>query len=134
MKAHLPLVLALLLGTATHAPASDDCNRPMADWQPREAVSSHLAQLGITLQRLRIDDGCYEVRGRDRDGNAVELKLDPATLGLKELEVRFRDGADPSRYLPGARRHTRQTRSSTPPDSRTAADRRDQPRTAPIDG
>lgn len=131
MKAPVPLVLALLLGAAAQTQASDDCSRPMADWQPREAVGSHLAQLGITLQRVRIDDGCYEVRGRDRDGNAVELKLDPATLGLKELEVRFRDGADPTRYLPGARRHTR---SSTPADARTAADRRGKSRTAPIDG
>ena len=75
----------------------------MAQWQSREAVVQHVAELNIDLDRLRIDDGCYEIRGRDSDGNRIEAKLDPATLGLVELEIEFRRGADPSRYLPGAR-------------------------------
>ena len=39
----------------------------------------------------------------DADGNRVELKIEPATLAIMELEVRFRPGADASRYLPGAK-------------------------------
>lgn len=80
----------------------DDCYSPMDQWQSRDAAVAQAAALGIDLQRLRIDDGCYEMRGRDSDGNRIELKLDPATLGLVELEIEFQRGADPSRYLPGA--------------------------------
>lgn len=83
--------------------ASPDCDTRMSDWQPRDAVETYVRTLGVEVSRLRIDDGCYEVRGRDVDGNRIELKLDPATLALVGLEVRFRPGADPARYLPGAR-------------------------------
>lgn len=97
-------VLAAGLSISGAAWADDDeCRSPMSQWQPREAVMVHVAELGIEVSRLRIDDGCYKVRGQDAQGNQIELKLDPATLGLAELEVSFRPGADPSRYLPGAR-------------------------------
>lgn len=120
MKSSVPLVLAILLSAPVAVLASDDCTHPMVDWQSREAVSAHLVQLGITMHRLRIDDGCYEVRGRDADGNAVELKIDPATFGLMELEVRFRRDADPSRYLSGARRQISQSATATPHGARAA--------------
>ena len=66
-------------------------------------MAAFAKDLGISSERLRIDDGCYEVRGRDADGNRVELKIEPATLAIMELEVRFRPGADASRYLSGAK-------------------------------
>lgn len=99
----LALTLALAGGLTSGgvALADTDCTGPMSDWQPREAAVAQVATLGITVDRLRIDDGCYELRGRDADGNRVELQLDPATLAVRELEVRFRHGASASRYLPG---------------------------------
>ena len=101
---HFPAItLAAALFASGAAWADSDCHQPMAQWQPREAVSAHVLERGITTDRLRIDDGCYEVRGRDGDGNSVELKLDPASLEVMELEVHFRPGADTSRYLPAAR-------------------------------
>ena len=103
MKALFPIALVIAMTSSGAALASDDCHRPMAEWQSRENVTAHVTERGITTERLRIDDGCYEVRGRDGDGNQVELKIDPASLAILELEVRFRPGADASRYLPGAR-------------------------------
>ncbi|MBP9942118.1 MAG: PepSY domain-containing protein [Comamonas sp.] len=101
---HFPAItLAAALFASGAAWADSDCHQPMAQWQPREAVSAHVLERGITTDRLRIDDGCYEVRGRDSDGNPVELKLDPASLEIMEFEVHFRPGANTSRYLPGAR-------------------------------
>jgi len=95
--------VALILAGSGAALAGDDCYSPMAQWQPRAAAAAHARQLGIDPGRLRIDDGCYQIRGRDSDGNKITVKLDPATLALMELDVTFRAGADPSRYLPGAR-------------------------------
>ncbi len=102
MKHAFPLAIVMALSTSHAALASDHCRSPMSQWQPREAATAHARQLGISIDRLKIDDGCYELRGRDSDGNRVELKLDPATLSLLELDIRFRPGADPARYLPGA--------------------------------
>ncbi len=103
MKSLLPLATAVALTMSGSALASDDCHSPMADWKSRDTVAAFAKDLGISSERMRIDDGCYEVRGRDADGNRVELKIEPATLAIMELEVRFRPGADTSRYLSGAK-------------------------------
>lgn len=102
------LTTVIALASASAALADDDCRRPMGEWQSRDAVAAHVARLGLTAERLRIDDGCYEIRGRDGAGNQVELKIDPATLEPLTLEVRFGPGADPSRYLSGVRSQTDQ--------------------------
>lgn len=83
------LALALI---ATPALAGDDCTVPMTDWQPREAVMKFAAEQGWDLRRIRIDDGCYEVTGRDAEGRVIEVKLNPATLAVVEME--FEDGDD----------------------------------------
>jgi hypothetical protein len=102
MKKTLTILGFLAVIPAGAAFADDDCFSPMAQWQSRDAAMAHAVELGIEVQRLKVDDGCYEIRGRDADDNRVELKLEPSTLGLVEFEVKFRRGADPSRYLPGA--------------------------------
>ena len=86
------LTLALI---ATPALAGDDCAVPMTDWQPREAVIKLSAEQGWDLRRIRIDDGCYEVTGRDAEGRAIEVKLNPATLAV--VEVEFEDDHDEAR-------------------------------------
>jgi len=78
----------LLLGVLCAAPAQaeDGCEVPMARWQPRAAVERLAAGKGWELRRIRIDDGCYEVIGRDASGRDIEVKLDPATLAVVEME------------------------------------------------
>lgn len=98
-----PFAIVIALATSGMALADDNCHSRMAGWQTREAATAYVAGLGISADRLRIDDGCYEVRGQDSDGNRVELKLDPATLAVMEMDITFRPGADLSRYLPDAR-------------------------------
>ena len=103
MKALAPIATVIVLTASGTALAGDDCHSPMAEWKSRDTVAAYAKGLGVTSERMRIDDGCYEIRGRDADGNRVELKIEPATLAIMELEVRFRPGADASRYLPGAK-------------------------------
>ena len=116
MKSFLPIAVIIALTASGAALADDDCRRPMAEWQSREAVTAHVTALGVTAERLRIDDGCYEVRGRDSDGNRVGLKIDPTSLPILKLEVRFRSGADAVRYLPAVRGQAAKT--SKPADDR----------------
>lgn len=79
--------------------ASDDCVDPVADWQPREVLRQQVAQYGWTVQRIKVDDGCYEVRGLDRWGNKFEAKFAPASLLIRTLEIDFRPDGDASEYL-----------------------------------
>ena len=100
-----------LLGLALTAPlaarADDDCSAPISAWTDHDtAVATVSKRWGLQPQRLRIDDGCYQVQALDSDGNRLSLLLDPETLDPVELKVKFRPGADPARYLDGARART----------------------------
>ena len=78
----MPLLLvALMLAPAAFAD-EDHCRVPMADWQPRPAVESVVEKLGLTVRRIKIDDGCYEVDAVDAAGQRVRLRLDPGTLAV----------------------------------------------------
>jgi len=64
----------------------DDCTVPMAQWQPREAVQRVAAEQGVTVRRIKIDDGCYQINGRDASGRKVEIKVNPQTLEVIDIE------------------------------------------------
>lgn len=80
----IALSLSMLLwGTAL---ADDDCDDPVSDWQPRQILRHQLEAEGWTVYRIKVDDGCYEVKGRDTSGRRVEASYSPASLKLVELE------------------------------------------------
>jgi hypothetical protein len=88
MKTMLPIlaVLATLALGGTALADDDDCIVPMAQWQPREAVQRMAAAQGWIVARIKIDDGCYEIDGRDAEGREIEVKIDPGTLAIVEME------------------------------------------------
>lgn len=89
MKHSTPLLaLCLALSAAPALADDDDCAAPARLWQSRDAVLQHAARQGWQVQRLKIDDGCYEIRGRDAQGRAFKAKLDPQTL--REVEMKWR--------------------------------------------
>ena len=49
---------------------------------------------GWTVRRIKTDDGCYEIKGRDAEGRQIEVKLDPATLAVVEKEYDDDDDDD----------------------------------------
>jgi len=91
MKTHRFVIAAALCAATASTLADDDCGVPLAQWQPREAVLQAAAQRGWQVQRLKIDDGCYEIRGRDAQGRAFKAKLDPRTLQPVKMKLRERD-------------------------------------------
>ena len=83
------LALALSLSLAAWpASASDDCEVPVEQWQSREAVQQMAAAQGWEVQRLKIDDGCYEVHGKDAQGRAFKAKIDPQTLKVVKIKYK----------------------------------------------
>lgn len=85
-----PLLLSMSL-LALPAMASDDCDAPVQQWQSRDAVMAMAAQQGWRVRRLKIDDGCYELRGIDAQGQAFKAKIDPSTLDIVEMKQRSDD-------------------------------------------
>ncbi len=80
-------LLAAALGLAALPTlADDDCKAPMDRWQSREAVRQMAARQGWQIQRLKIDDGCYEIRGTDVQGRGFKAKIDPETLKVLKMK------------------------------------------------
>lgn len=89
MKPWMLVISAVAWVFTGTALADVDCDDPVASWQPRDNLRQQLENNGWKVKRIRVDDGCYEVRGIDRNGNRFEAKFSPASLDIRELEIRF---------------------------------------------
>jgi hypothetical protein len=122
------LVLSLVLA-ALPTWAGDDCDAPVHRWQTREALRQWASAQGWQVQRLKIDDGCYEIRGTDAQGRSFKAKIDPETLKVLKMKqddhqrARERDRDRDE----GAARHTR----PPPPDGAAVPSPLLDPGTAP---
>ena len=86
-----PSLLALALGVAAlSAWADDNCDAPLDRWQSRDAVQQMATRQGWQIQRLKIDDGCYEIRGTDAQGHTFKAKIDPETLKILKIKRKER--------------------------------------------
>jgi hypothetical protein len=100
--------------------ADDDCTDPVSEWQPREQLRQRMQDRGWDVTRIKVDDGCYEVKGYDRKGHRVEAKFSPASLRLIELEIKFKDSDDATDYLDaGSRKDFQESDASINPTSQT---------------
>jgi hypothetical protein len=61
------------------------------------------------VREFDIDDGCYEIEGRDAEGRAIEVALDPETLEIVEFEYEDDDYANSHNPAPAG--------STTPPQN-----------------
>lgn len=75
------------LGTGEAFASDDRCNVPLAEWQPRESLQEKLGADGWKVNRIKTDDGCYEVEAVDDQGREVEAYFDPKTFELVKMEV-----------------------------------------------
>ncbi|VTU38416.1 hypothetical protein RA8CHR_05972 [Variovorax sp. RA8] len=85
------IALAILVLAGQPAWAGDDCDAPPETWQPRSAVRALAERKGWHIDKLKIDDGCYEIKGRDADDRRFKAKLDPATLEVVRMKHEHRE-------------------------------------------
>lgn len=82
------LISIMLAGLAGNAAIADTyCDVPMVDWLPVEELIAHLESQGWAVERVKIDDGCYEAYAFDTNGRFVEVHFNPQTLEVIKLEV-----------------------------------------------
>ena len=86
MRKTLTILAFLATLPATPALAEDGCFVPMSDWQPREAVAKLAEAKGWAVRRIKIDDGCYEIDGKDQAGRRIEVTVHPGTLEVLKIE------------------------------------------------
>lgn len=92
MKRSLAIFTFLAALSSGVALAGDDCAVPLADWHPRSAVVRLADENGWVVRRIKIDDGCYEIKGTDREGRRIEATVDPGSLQV--IEITFKDEGD----------------------------------------
>lgn len=96
------LMMAVIAGLAGAGGAAfaddDDCQVPMDRWQPRAAVQQLAQAQGWQVDRIKIDDGCYEIRGVNAEGARFKAKLDPQTLAVVKWKSKGRDGGRRDRH------------------------------------
>jgi hypothetical protein len=76
------VIAALACLLPSLALAEVECHAPMDNWQPVAALKAEVAKLGLTVIKIRVDDGCYHVKATDKAGKPVEAVFDPQTLQL----------------------------------------------------
>lgn len=74
------IVASALVLFALPAMADERCDVPKANWRPQEELQSELTAKGWSIRNVKVEDGCYEVYGTDKDGNRMEVFFDPATF------------------------------------------------------
>ncbi|WP_296225804.1 PepSY domain-containing protein [Ralstonia sp. UBA689] len=81
------LVGACVIGVRPALADDDDCNVPLADWKPIKGLDALAKAQGWTVSKVRTDDGCYEIRGVDRDGRRFKAKVNPATFAITRFKT-----------------------------------------------
>lgn len=117
MKTHF-LITTLLSVTlmASASYADDDCHDPVTDWQPKQVLRQRLEATGWQIQRIKVDDGCYEVKGLDQSGNRVKAEYYPASLRLREVKIKFdKDAVIPAEFYSGEKNLMRNTTDGEKP-------------------
>lgn len=81
MKRQL-LTLCLTLATAgAFAQHAERCEPiPKNEWKPQAELERKLKNEGWTISRVKIENGCYEVYGKNATGRKMETFFHPKTL------------------------------------------------------
>jgi len=71
--------LAILLTGPTLA-AGRCSTAPASTFKPRAALESQLVAQGLTVRRIKVENGCYEVYAVDKSGKTVNAAYNAETL------------------------------------------------------
>lgn len=85
----LAIISLITLGTtgAGVVLAEDGCDVPLSGWKPVKEIEAFARAQGWNVTRIKTEDGCYEIRGTDRQGQRFKAKVNPATLAIVRMKT-----------------------------------------------
>ena len=78
---HLAATLLAASTATAFAQHAEKCEPiPKAEWKPQAELEKKLTDKGWKVSRIKIENGCYEVYGRDEKNKKFETFFHPKTL------------------------------------------------------
>lgn len=69
--------------------ASTECTKEPAErWLAEKEVKAHLEKAGFTVEQIKRDNSCFEVKGKRNDGKRVELYVNPVDASVVKEEMK----------------------------------------------
>ena len=84
--------LATLRATIARADNAECSAESMSAPIGEEAVYGMAKQNGWTVAKIIIDDNCYVIKGKDKDGKDISVDLDPNSLTIENFDYLDKNG------------------------------------------
>lgn len=76
------LAVGAVFLTSTANASAIHCDVPIEKRQPEQALKSKLEAAGMTVKRIKVEHGCYEVYAIDKNGQRREVYINPENLEI----------------------------------------------------
>jgi hypothetical protein len=87
-RAFLLTAIALVVASPAFAAGGSCSKAPKSAWQPQSKLESMLKTEGLTVKRIKVENGCYEVYATNKTGKRVNVAYNAQTLKkLKNAEA-----------------------------------------------
>jgi hypothetical protein len=78
-RASACMLFALMCTSAVAAAAQPCTSEPRSKWLERESVRVQVEALGYKVIEIEVENGCYAVEVRDKNGKELDLFIDPVS-------------------------------------------------------
>jgi hypothetical protein len=79
-RAFTSIALAVLMTSSAFAAGASCTTAPAAQFKPKSELEAVLKADGLTMKKLKVEKGCYEVYATDKDGKKVNVAYNAETL------------------------------------------------------
>ena len=80
-RAFLLTAIAVVVASPAFAAAGGSCSKaPKSAWQPQSKLESMLKTDGLTVKRIKVENGCYEVYATNKSGKRINVAYNAETL------------------------------------------------------
>lgn len=79
-RAFTSIAFAALMTSSAFAAGASCSTSPATQFKPKSDLEEMLKAKGLTMKKLKIEKGCYEVYATDKDGNKVNVAYNAESL------------------------------------------------------
>lgn len=82
------IIFAFFASFSSAAIADANCPAyPKSEWMKEEDVKAKLIEQGYTIKKFKVEGNCYEIYGRNKKGQKVEIYFDAKTMAIVKSDI-----------------------------------------------